>query len=227
MSGTEARLERMEESLRAACGWAGRPREDVILLGVVKKRPLETVRELYGLGVTHLAENRVQEARQRIPELPPGIEWHFVGPLQKNKAKYLPGLVKWVHSVEKMELAEALQKAFAKQTDVPPLNVLLQFNISGEEQKHGAGEDEAAELARAVAGMDRLRLQGLMTMAPYSDDPETSRPVFRELRRLRGELERRLGIPLPHLSMGMTNDFAVAVEEGATIVRIGTALFED
>ncbi len=226
MEETRERLSRIDDRLEDACRRAGRPREDVLLLAVVKKRPLETVRQLYELGVTHLAENRVQEARERIPQLPDGIAWHFVGPLQKNKAKYLPGLVQWVHSVEKLDVAEALQKAFAKRPELPPLEVLVQFNIAGEEQKHGAARDEAAELVRAVSELDRLRVQGLMTMAPYSDDPEVSRPVFRKLRLLRDELQERIGLPLPHLSMGMTNDFEVAVEEGATIVRIGTALFE-
>ncbi len=226
MEETRERLSHIDDRLEDACRRAGRPREDVLLLAVVKKRPLETVRQLYELGVTHLAENRVQEARERIPQLPDGIAWHFVGPLQKNKAKYLPGLVQWVHSVEKLDVAEALQKAFAKRPELPPLEVLVQFNIAGEEQKHGAARDEAAELVRAVSELDRLRVQGLMTMAPYSDDPEVSRPVFRKLRLLRDELQERIGLPLPHLSMGMTNDFEVAVEEGATIVRIGTALFE-
>lgn len=226
MTDAARRLASVEERLAAACARAGRPREDVTLLAVVKKRPLEEVLALHALGVRQMAENRVQEARDRIPRLPDDIDWHFVGPLQSNKAKYLPGLVQWVHSVEKLSAAGALQKAFAKHPDVPPLNVLVEFNIAGEEQKHGASLDEAVMLLREVAAFDRLRLQGLMTMAPYGDDPEATRPVFRELRLLRDRLQDRLGLPLPHLSMGMTNDFEVAVEEGSTIVRIGTALFE-
>lgn len=219
-------LHAVEERIGCACALAGRSRQEVILLAVTKKRPMEQLSALKRLGVHQFGENRVQEVRDRIPTFEGGVIWHFVGHLQKNKAKYLPGLVQWVHSVDRPEVAEALQKAWSRQPDLPPVKVLLQFNISGEEQKHGAGRDEALDLLRAALACDRLDVAGLMTMAPYSDDPETSRPIFRALRNLRDRLQAASGHPLPHLSMGMTGDFEVAIEEGATIVRIGTALFE-
>lgn len=219
-------LRAVEERIAGACGRAGRDRSEVHLLAVTKKRPMEQLRELYRLGVTQFGENRVQEVRDRIPPFEGDVTWHFVGHLQTNKAKYLPGLVQWVHSVDRPEVAEALHKAWSRHPDLPPAKILLQFNIAGEEQKHGAGRDEALDFLRAALACDRLDVVGLMTMAPYSDDPETSRPVFRALRELRDGLEAAGGHPLPHLSMGMTGDFEVAIEEGATIVRVGTALFE-
>ncbi len=220
-------LEKIEQRVQAACEKAGRSRSEIELIAVTKKRPLEAVNELYTLGQRHMAENRVQDARKRLPELPRDICWHFIGHVQTNKTKYLPGLFDWVHSVDRLDLAEALQKTWEKKEVEKPLNILLQFNISGEDQKYGAETSEALDFLKATLEMQKLSVQGLMCMAPYSDDPETSRPVFKSLRRLRDELTEKTGHALPHLSMGMTNDFAVAIEEGATMVRIGTALFEE
>lgn len=220
-------LESVERRLRAACDRAGRARADVLLVAVTKQRPLPQVEALHRLGPADFGENRVQEARERIPVLPHGITWHFIGHLQSNKAKYLPGLIQVVHSVDSIELARALSKAWEKHPEIPPLRVLLQFNIAGEEQKHGARGDAALELLGGVLALPRLRVEGLMTMAPFSDDPESARPVFRALRELRDALQSRSGHALSALSMGMTGDFEVAVEEGATHVRIGSALFDD
>jgi pyridoxal phosphate enzyme (YggS family) len=220
-----ANLHAVEQRIAAACQRAGRRRDEVLLVAVTKTRPLPELHALRALGPADFAENRVQDARDRIPAFPPGINWHFIGHLQTNKAKYLPGLISVVHSVDRLEIAEALQRAWEKHPALPPLRVLLQFNIAEEEQKHGASEAAAADLVRAAVAFDRLHVEGLMAMAPYSDKPETSRPVFRKLRELREGLQQRCGVPLPALSMGMTGDFEVAIEEGSTMVRIGTALF--
>ncbi len=220
-------LKRVEERIQKACERAGRSRDDVQLVAVVKKRPLDQVRQLHELGPNHFAENRPQELRKRIPEVPGDITWHFVGHLQTNKAKYLPGLVQWVHSVDRVDAAKALQKAWDKHPGLPAVKVCLQFNLSGEEQKHGAGEEQALELLTAALELPRLDIQGLMCMAPYTGGPEQTRSVFRRLRELRDHLSHRAGLSLPQLSMGMTNDFEQAILEGSTMVRIGTALFEE
>lgn len=216
--------ERVLERIRAACQRAGRPEDSVLLVAVSKYRPLEQTMQLYRAGQRHLGESRVQEAREKIPEMPPDIVWHLIGRLQTNKAKYLPGLVEWVHSVDRLSVAEALEKAYAKEGK--SIRVLLQINAGGEEQKAGVEPEEAEEFVRQCAALPHLDVQGLMTMAPFVEDPEQTRPVFRRMRELAEELRASTGLALPHLSMGMTNDFEVAVEEGATMVRVGTALYE-
>ncbi len=216
-------LESVHGRIAAACARAGRDPRDVILLCVVKQRPLSDALALVELGERHLAENRVQEARERIPAFPPGPEWHFIGRLQTNKAKYLPGLFGWAHSIDRADVAEAVSAAYARAGRTA--RVFLQANVSGEAAKAGAGAEEAAALVRAAAALPALRIEGLMTMAPLADDAESARPVFRALRELRDRLVRDTGVPLPGLSMGMSGDFEVAIEEGATIVRVGSALF--
>lgn len=217
-------LERVEQRIASACQRAGRRREDVTLVAVSKYRPEEQTRALHALGVRHFSENRVQEGRDKIPALPRDIEWHLIGRLQTNKAKYLPGLFRWVHSVDSEKVAASLEKAYAKAGET--VHALVQVNIAGEEQKGGIEPAGTEALLRAMEGLQHVRVEGLMTMAPYSDDPEDARPVFRELRELAQLLRGKTGLPLPHLSMGMTGDFEPAVEEGATIVRIGTALYD-
>jgi pyridoxal phosphate enzyme (YggS family) len=218
-------LRRIESRVAAACARAGRDRAGVGLVAVTKQRPLEDLAALHALGLAQFGENRVQELRARVPALPSAVTWHLIGPLQTNKAKYLPGIVAWIHSVERVEVAEALQQVWEKHPGIPPLHVLVQVNIAGEEQKSGCKPHDCARLVCAVAAMPRLRLEGLMTMAPYAEDPELARPTFRGLRLLRDRVAAETGIALPHLSMGMTGDFEVAIEEGATMIRIGTALF--
>ncbi|MCC5875252.1 MAG: YggS family pyridoxal phosphate-dependent enzyme [Candidatus Sumerlaeia bacterium] len=219
-------LRRVEERVAAACQRAGRERDKVLLLAVTKKRPLEELVELHRLGLRSFGENRPQEVRDRVPALALPIDWHFIGAIQSKNAKYLVGNVAWIHSVEDMKVAEAVEKAWNREPKLPPVKTLLQFNIAGEEQKHGAGTTEAVDFLKKAIALERLDVCGLMTMAPYSDNAEDSRPVFRALRKLRDDLVAETGHPLPHLSMGMTGDFEVAIEEGATIVRVGTALFE-
>jgi PLP dependent protein len=219
--------QRTEARIASACARSGRSLGAVRLVCVTKQRPLEALQALFELGYRDFGENRVQELRERAGGLPPTVRWHLIGPLQTNKAKYLPGVVSCVHSIDRPEAAQALQRALEK-AGIDSLPVLLQLNISGEEQKHGQGELEARAFLEKVAGeCPLLRVDGLMTMAPYGETPELARPVFRRLRQVRDELVQATGLLLPELSMGMTGDFEVAIEEGATMIRVGTALFEE
>jgi hypothetical protein len=178
-----------------------------------------------------LGENRVAETLEKIEHytqqnVQPPVEWHFIGHLQSRKAKDLISKVHLIHSVDSLKLAETLQRR-ADMAD-ETINILLQFNVSGEASKYGLDPGEAANMAQQLKPMDRVHCMGLMTMAPFYEEPERTRPVFQRLRELRDRLRDEHGdwMQLKHLSMGMTNDFEVAVEEGATLVRVGTALFE-
>ena len=225
MANMAENLARVQDRIETVCRKAGRLPSEVVLVAVSKMRPVEQTRELYGLGVRQFGESRVQEARDKIPGFPPGIAWHLIGRLQTNKAKYLPDLVHWVHSIDRLAAAEALEKAYGAADRT--VHGLVQVNVAGEEQKAGVEPEEAEALVRAVEGMAHVRLEGLMTIGPLVDDPETARPVFRQLRGLAEALRASTGLALPHLSMGMTNDFDVAIEEGATLVRVGTALYAE
>ncbi|MDK2971007.1 MAG: dependent protein [Candidatus Sumerlaeota bacterium] len=224
MTKLHENLDAVERRIREACERAGRPRGDVTLVVVSKYRPVEQTRELHALGICNFGESRVQDGREKIPQFPAGIDWHLIGRLQTNKAKYLPGLFVWVHSIDRADAADAIGKAFARKGGT--VRCLVQVNIAGEEQKAGVEPGAAAALVRHVASLPNLECVGLMTMAPLVEDPEAARPVFRGLRELAERLRAETGLPLPHLSMGMTNDFEVAVEEGATLVRVGTAVYE-
>lgn len=211
-------LAEVRSRIEAACRRAGRDPGEVALVAVTKGHgPAEIEAKLLRHGQRVLGENRIQEWREKREALEPfGIEWHFIGNLQRNKVKYCEPFA-LIHSLNSARLAEALQAQGEKSGHC--FRVLLEVNTSGEASKQGVPLAEAAALAEYAAGLENLRLEGLMTMAPYSDDPERARPYFRQLR----ELRDRLG--LRHLSMGMSADFDVAVEEGATLVRVGSALF--
>ncbi|HKI55969.1 MAG TPA: YggS family pyridoxal phosphate-dependent enzyme [Trueperaceae bacterium] len=213
-----AGLPRVLERIEAACARSRRAPDEVRLVAVTKGHDAaEIERRVLAHGHRILGENRVQEWLAKRAALPADVEWHLVGHLQRNKVKYLAG-VRLIHSLDSARLADALE-AEAETRDAR-WRVLLEVNVAGEAAKFGIAPAEAADLVAHVRSLPHVELEGLMTMAPYSDDPEASRPVFRELRRL-GD---RLGVP--GLSMGMSADFEVAVEEGATWVRVGTALFE-
>jgi pyridoxal phosphate enzyme (YggS family) len=218
-------LAHVESRILAACQRAGRSREDVTLVAVSKFHPVSAIRELYELGVRDFGESRVQELLDKRPELPRDINWHFIGPLQSNKAKYLSPFVHLVHAVESISGLEELEKqASAKERE---LDVLIQVNISREEQKHGVDEPELLLLIDKLIDGYHLRLRGLMGMASFESDPENTREQFRRLKLL----HTKIRTTFPHIasfsemSMGMTNDFEIAIEEGSTIVRIGSALF--
>jgi pyridoxal phosphate enzyme (YggS family) len=216
------RLAAVEERLGRACDRAGRPRSDVTLVAVTKTTPVEVAALLPGLGLLDLGENRPQELWRKAAALPATVRWHLIGHLQRNKIERTLPLVHRIHAVDSLRLLQALEAQAEK-----PVDVLLEVNATGEASKHGFRPDEVPGLADAIAGLRQVRVSGLMTMAALEEDPERCRPPFVLLRQLRDRLQAALGPEprLEHLSMGMSNDFEVAVEEGATLVRLGTVLF--
>jgi PLP dependent protein len=222
------RLAAVEERLHAACARAGRGRASVTLVAVTKTVPGAVAALLPGLGVRDLGENRPQELWRKAAALP-AVRWHLIGHLQRNKVERTLPLVHAIHSLDSLRLLEAVEAACAAGLSPHrPLPVLLEVNASREAAKHGFAPEEVPALAPALAGLKHLRVDGLMTMAAYDEDPERCRPTFAALRELRDRLKGLVGSahPLDQFSMGMSNDFEVAVEEGATLVRLGSVLFE-
>jgi pyridoxal phosphate enzyme (YggS family) len=222
MADISSRLAQITEAIARAAAKTGRAPDTIELLAVSKTQPIDAVQEAMRAGVTHFGENKVQEARGKIDELGRGI-WHLIGHLQSNKAKEAVRLFDSIDSVDRAELAEEINHRADGLGKIQ--NVLLQVNIAGESTKFGCAPEAARELAEKINTLPRLCLNGLMAIAPYAPDAEKSRPHFAALRKLRDELEAQTGLHLPVLSMGMSGDFAVAIEEGSTCVRIGTALF--
>ncbi|HMN01845.1 MULTISPECIES: YggS family pyridoxal phosphate-dependent enzyme [Geobacter] len=204
---------------------AGRDPAPVRLVAVSKTMPAEAVEEAARAGQRLFGENYVQEFTAKAREVREPVEWHFIGHLQSNKVKYLAGLVTCIHSVDRLSLAEEIDRQWAKLDAV--CDILVQVNIAGEETKSGTSAAELTDLVAAMATLPHVRVRGLMTMPPFFDDPEEARPYFRELRRLADAVaaEKIPGVSMAELSMGMSGDYEAAVEEGATLVRIGTALF--
>lgn len=225
MSTIQSNLQQIHERIAAACGRAGREPGEVTLVAVTKTVTPVEVAELYRLGVRDFGENRVADGLERKNALnAPDSRWHLIGHLQRNKAAVaLEGGFLRIHSVESDRLLEVLDRECAKRG--VRAKIYLEVNVSGEDSKYGVSPENLPALAEAAASRENLDLIGLMTMAPLTDRPEDSRPVFRGLARCRDDLERRLGRKIPGLSMGMTGDFEVAVEEGATVIRVGTALY--
>jgi len=226
VSGTIAEnIAQVQERIRGACRLSGRDPASVRLIAVSKTVPPRRIREAAAGGAGLFGENYIQEAREKIAALAGTASWHFIGRLQSNKAKYAVELFDMIHSVDSLHLAESISKAAQKRGRVMP--VLMQVNISGEESKSGIHPGTTAGLLLETARLPGLSVRGLMTMPPLSGSPEDSRPYFRALRRLRDTLvEESAGrFSLAELSMGMSGDFEVAVEEGATLVRVGTAIF--
>ena len=227
--------DRVRERVSQAARAAGRDPLEIRLICVTKGVPVERIREAVAAGVREIGENRVQEAQEKrvlLGTVPfgdsPLLRWHLIGRLQRNKAKLASQLFDAIHSVDSLDLVEELEKQLMlrqAQHERGALEVLIQVNISGEATKGGCRPEEAEALAEAAMKGKNLRWSGLMTMAPYSEDPEAARPVFRQLRELRDRLQARFGVKLG-LSMGMSGDFETAVQEGATLVRVGTAIFE-
>ncbi len=221
--GLAENIESVRARIRTACERVGRDPETVTLVAVSKNHPPETVRAAAELGLTTFGENRVQEARAKISQCPGHLRWHMIGHLQSNKCRDAVHFFSMIQGVDSLALAEEIDKQAEKSAKSMP--VLLEVNVAGEATKFGLRPEAlVADLERFNA-LKRLEIYGLMGMAPWSPEPEKARSVFRRLRELRQECEQRLGAPLPHLSMGMSGDFEVAIEEGATMVRIGTALF--
>lgn len=219
----ESNLNQIRERITQACERSGRSVDDVELVAVSKGHPLERIRAFTELGLTVFGENKVQEARKKMPDSPRQAVWHMIGHLQTNKCKDVVNGFALIHSVDSLKLVEELQKHLDKFAKVQP--VLLQVNIAGEASKHGFSPAELEMVWDQLLELDRLEIHGFMTMAPWTPEPEKTRPVFRKLKELQGVYENRLGAPLPTLSMGMSGDFEVAIEEGATLIRVGSALF--
>jgi hypothetical protein len=216
-------LQSVQQGIAGACRRAGRDPASVTLLAVSKGQTPEVVRAAADLGLRLFGENRVQEARAKIALCPGHLRWHLIGHLQSNKAREAVELFESIQSVDSLHLAQELNKWADRQAKTMP--VLLEVNVAGESTKFGYRPETLLAELPALNAFPRLEIHGLMTMAPWTPEPEKVRPVFRRLRELKGECEQVLGAPLPHLSMGLTGDFQVAIEEGATLVRIGTALF--
>jgi PLP dependent protein len=217
MLDIRANLGRVQEAVARACARAGRSPDHVLLIAVSKTMDVERVRLAIAAGVAALGENRVQEAKEKIEALGRPVPWHLIGSLQTNKARDAARLFDWIHSVDRLELAQELSRRAhgAERT----LNVLLQVNLGDEPQKGGVAPAELKRLHELVAALPNLKVRGLMAIPPATEQPEQARPFFRQLR----ELREQLG--LEHCSMGMSADFEVAIEEGATMVRVGTAIF--
>ena len=218
-------LASIQERISKAALRADRDPAAIRLVAVSKTVSTESIREAIAAGVTTLGENYVQEARNKIARIGKQVEWHFIGHLQSNKARSAVDLFSMIHSVDRLSLAEALNQEANKQGKFLP--VLIQVNIAGEESKSGINPQETLQLLERIAGLQHLSVLGLMTMPPWFEDPEDARPHFNALRKLREELANKKihGVSLQELSMGMSGDFEVAIEEGATLVRVGTAIF--
>ena len=223
MSSVAENLERVREQVAEAAAKVGRAVDEIQLIAISKTHDAEKVRAAYGVGQTLFGESRVQEARAKIPELPSNLRWHFVGHLQKNKIRHALPLFELFHSVDSLALAHEMNR-IADEDGMHP-RVLLEINVSGEGSKFGFKPETVRAEMESLLALPRLSIDGLMTIPPLAEKAEASRTFFVQLRELRDGLESEFQMKLPRLSMGMTNDFAIAVEEGATLVRVGTAIF--
>ena len=227
MAGSEIaeNLEHIRERMERAAGKSGREPADVTLVAVSKTVGVDAMRRAIAAGVTVFGESYLQEARTKIPQITGPVRWDFIGHLQRNKVRHAVGLFEMIHSVDSLPLAQEINLAAGKQGK--KVRILVEINVSGETTKSGIDPEGAGSLIQDLILLPHLSVEGLMTMAPYSDDPEDARPCFRALKQLQDALHERHGpaLNLKELSMGMSSDFEVAIEEGATLVRIGTAIF--
>ncbi len=216
-------LEMIQRRIAAACARVGRNAAAVTLLAVTKGHAPETVRDAAALGLRLFGENKIQEAKAKIPLCPGRVRWHMIGHLQTNKCRDALELFEMIQSVDSLHLAHEINKRAEQAGKRMP--ILLEVNVAGESSKFGYRPDAVLAEVKEINALPRLEVHGLMTMAPWTPDPEKVRPVFRRLRELKVRCEQNLGALLPQLSMGMSGDYEVAIEEGATLVRIGSALF--
>ena len=223
MSDIAANLESVRESIRAAALRSDRDAAAVELLAVSKTHPVESIQTALNAGQFVFGENRVQEILIKQPQLPEKVRWHLIGPLQSNKVRKVLPLVEMIHSVDHLEIARDINR-IGGELGLHP-RVLIEINLAAESSKHGFTPEKIREQLEQLYALDRLYIQGVMCIPPFDPMPENTRPYFVKLRELRDELEKLGGAPLPQLSMGMSHDFEVAVEEGATIVRVGSAIF--
>ena len=218
-----ANIDSVQQRISNACARAHRARETVTLVAVTKGQPPEVVSEAARLGLALFGESKVQEAKAKIPLCSGRLRWQMVGHLQTNKCRDAVELFEMIQSVDSLKLAEEINQRAEQAAKRMP--ILLEINVVGEASKFGYKPDQLLAELEQLNSLRRIELQGFMTVPPWTPEPEQVRPVFRQMRDLKQQCEERLGFPLPHLSMGMTGDFEVAIEEGATMVRIGTALF--
>lgn len=215
----------VEEKVKEACRRAGRNRDEVTLIAVSKTKPMSMIEELLPLGVVDFGENKVQELTAKEEALHSGLHWHMIGHLQRNKVKYIVDKAYLIHSVDSLRLAEAVSQEAVKKGVTA--NILIEVNVAGEDSKFGVAPEETAALAEAISKLPNIAVKGLMTIAPFVENAEENREVFRNLRKLSVDIEEKKfnNVTMAVLSMGMTGDYEVAIEEGATMVRVGTGIF--
>jgi pyridoxal phosphate enzyme (YggS family) len=226
MSSLADNLATIQARIRQACKTAGRSPNTVRLVAVSKLHPAALIAEAAAAGQQLFGENYVQELTDKAHQLSLPLEWHMIGHLQGNKVKFLPGIVSMIHTVDRFSLAQEIDRQW-REKQGSPCDILVQVNVSGEVTKSGTTSDEALALIQAIAKLPHVKVRGLMTMPPFFDDPDAARPYFRELRLLADQIRAEAipGVEMTELSMGMSGDFEVAIEEGATLVRVGTAIF--
>lgn len=218
-------LEQIRKNIDEACRMAGRDPKEVTLIAVSKTKPVSMLKEAYDAGARCFGENKVQEIMDKHPQLPEDIQWHMIGHLQRNKVKYIVDKVSMIHSVDSLRLAQTIEQEAAKHNVCVP--VLLEVNVAQEESKFGLKMDEVLPLIDTIADFPHIKVQGLMTIAPYVENAEDNRDFFRQLKKLSVDIEAKNinNVSMSVLSMGMTGDYQVAVQEGATMVRVGTGIF--
>lgn len=218
-------LKEVEKNISQACEKAGRNREDVTLIAVSKTKPVPMLQEIYEEGIRDFGENKVQELASKYEELPKDIRWHMIGHLQRNKVKQVIDKACLIHSVDSYRLAEEINIQAKKKNIIVP--ILVEVNIAEEESKFGIHREDAIQLVEEIAELENIRIEGLMTIAPYVEDPEKNRQYFRNIKQLSVDITRKNidNVTMNVLSMGMTGDYTVAIEEGATLVRVGTGIF--
>lgn len=218
-------LKSVQQRVQNACERAGRSADEVTLIAVSKTKPVEMLSEIYEEGVRCFGENKVQELTEKYELLPEDIKWHMIGHLQRNKVKYIVDKTELIHSVDSLRLAETIEQEAAKKGIL--VNILLEVNVAEEESKFGLRVNEVLPLIEKISAFPHVRIQGLMTIAPFVSDPEENRVIFRHLKKLSVDISAKNidNVNMSVLSMGMTNDYEVAIEEGATMVRVGTGIF--
>lgn len=218
-------LEQVRKNIDEACRMAGRDPKEVTLIAVSKTKPVSMLKEAYDAGARCFGENKVQEIMDKHPQLPEDIQWHMIGHLQRNKVKYIVDKVSMIHSVDSLRLAQTIEQEAAKHNVCVP--VLLEVNVAQEESKFGLKMDEVLPLIDTIADFPHIKVQGLMTIAPYVENAEDNRDFFRQLKKLSVDIAAKNinNVSMSVLSMGMTGDYQVAVQEGATMVRVGTGIF--
>lgn len=218
-------LEQVRKNIDEAFRMAGRDPKEVTLIAVSKTKPVSMLKEAYDAGARCFGENKVQEIMDKHPQLPEDIQWHMIGHLQRNKVKYIVDKVSMIHSVDSLRLAQTIEQEAAKHNVCVP--VLLEVNVAQEESKFGLKMDEVLPLIETIADFPHIKVQGLMTIAPYVENAEDNRDFFRQLKKLSVDIEAKNinNVSMSVLSMGMTGDYQVAVQEGATMVRVGTGIF--